>query len=87
MLIEGFSLGFVATISMVVAIFFLRFWRRTGDFLFLAFAISFAAEAVTRTIEAVKDIPATSYSWVYVERLLEYLFILAAILIKNRKAS
>ena len=87
MLLEGFSLGFVATISLVVALFFLRFWKRTGDWLFMAFAVAFAAEAVTRTIEAVKNIPATSYSWVYVERLLEYTVILVAILAKNRRAS
>ncbi len=59
MLIEGFSLGFLATASLVVAMFFLRFWRKTGDFLFMAFAIAFAAEAVTRTIMAMKDIPDT----------------------------
>ena len=86
MLIEGFSLGFLATASLVAAMFFLRFWRKTGDFLFIAFAIAFGAEAITRTIMAIKDIPDTGYSWVYVERLLEYLFILFAILSKNRRA-
>lgn len=86
MLIEGYSLGFVATASLVAALFFLRFWMRTRDFLFLAFAIAFGAEAVTRTIMALKNIPDTNYSWVFVERLLEYLFILFAILRKNRKA-
>lgn len=85
--IEGFSIGIVATLSLVAALFFLRFWRRTGDFLFMAFAIAFGAEAVTRTIMALRGIPDTGYSWVYVERLGEYLFILAAILVKNRKTS
>lgn len=85
--VEGFSIGIIATLSLVAAIFFLRFWKRTGDFLFMAFAIMFAAEAVTRTIMAVKGIPDTGYSWVYVERLLEYLFLLVAILMKNRRAS
>lgn len=87
MLIEGFSQGFVATASLVAAMFFLRFWTRTRDFLFMAFAIAFAAEAVTRTITVVKGIPSTDYSWVYVERLFEYLFILFAILRKNRTAA
>jgi uncharacterized membrane protein HdeD (DUF308 family) len=87
MRIEGFTLGFLATASLVAAMFFLRFWRKTHDFLFLAFAIAFAAEAITRTIMAMNDIPDTGYSWVYVERLLEYLFILFAILSKNRRAS
>lgn len=86
MLIDGFSLGFIATASLVAAMFFLRFWKRTGDFLFLAFAIAFGAEAITRTIMALKNIPDTNYSWVFVERLLEYLFILLAILRKNRRA-
>lgn len=86
MLIDGFSLGFIATASLVVAMFFLRFWMRTRDFVFLAFAISFGAEAVTRTIMALRDIPDTSYSWVFVERLCAYLFILFAVLRKNRKA-
>jgi hypothetical protein len=35
---------------------------------------------------ALKGIPDTGYSWIYVERLLEYLFILFAILSKNRRA-
>ena len=86
MLIDGFSLGFIATASLVAAMFFLRFWKRTGDFLFLAFAIAFGAEAITRTIMALKHISDTNYSWVFVERLLEYLFILLAILRKNRRA-
>lgn len=83
MLIEGFSLGFIATASLVAAMFFLRFWTKTRDFLFLAFAISFGAEAVTRTIMALKNIPDTGYSWVYMERLIEYLIVLVAILRKN----
>jgi uncharacterized membrane protein HdeD (DUF308 family) len=84
-MIEGFVLGILATASLVVAMFFLRFWKRTGDFLFMAFAIAFFADAVTRTIMAVKHIPSTGYSWVYVERLFEYLLILLAILSKNRR--
>lgn len=87
MLIEGFSQGFVATASLVAAMFFLRFWTRTRDFLFLAFAIAFAAEAATRTITVVRGIPSTNYSWVYVERLFEYLVVLFAILRKNRRAT
>jgi uncharacterized membrane protein HdeD (DUF308 family) len=87
MLIEGFSQGFIATASLVAAMFFLRFWTRTRDFLFMAFAVAFAAEAVTRMITVLKGIPDTNYSWVYLERLFEYLFILIAIVRKNRRAT
>ena len=85
--IEGFSIGIVATLSLVAALFFLRFWRRTGDFLFMAFAIAFGAEAVTRTIMALRGIPDTGYSLGVCGAACDYLFILAAILVKNRKTS
>lgn len=86
MLIDGFSLGFLATASLVVAMFFLRFWARTRDFLFLSFAIAFAFEAVARTAMLfMKDVNGGG-SWIYVVRLCTYLLILGAIMSKNRRA-
>ena len=34
-------LGAIAVTSLVIALFFLRFWKETGDRFFLFFAISF----------------------------------------------
>jgi uncharacterized membrane protein HdeD (DUF308 family) len=34
--------------SLTAAAFFFRFWRRTRDLLFLAFAVAFAIEGVNR---------------------------------------
>ena len=45
-------LGAVAMASFVAALFFIRFWRDTGDRLFLLFAIAFGADAITRSILA-----------------------------------
>jgi uncharacterized membrane protein HdeD (DUF308 family) len=85
MLIDGFSLGFLATASFVVAMFFLRFWVRTRDFLFLAFAIAFAFEAISRTAMVFMNHPDSS-SWIYIVRLCTYLLLMGAILRKNRRA-
>jgi uncharacterized membrane protein HdeD (DUF308 family) len=47
-LVEGFLIGVISTCSFLAGAFFLRFWRRTRDFLFLAFAIAFLIEGVNR---------------------------------------
>jgi hypothetical protein len=77
--------GAVATASLVVALFFLKFWRATRDRLFLFFALSFAIEGLNRLalyffVGPNEDAPAY-----YLLRLLAYGLILAAIIDKNRQ--
>ena len=48
MMIEGFLLGIIVTGSLIAAMFFLKFWKQTHDFLFLAFGVAFLVEAVNR---------------------------------------
>ena len=67
------------------ALFFLRFWRDTGDGLFLAFAIAFVLFAAAQLMLAVGAVPDELRSWVYLVRLAGFLIILAAILRKNRR--
>ncbi|HSU19490.1 MAG TPA: DUF5985 family protein [Acidobacteriaceae bacterium] len=86
MLIDGFALGFVATTSLVAAMFFLRFWVRTRDFLFMAFAIAFAFQAVASAYMVVVGNPNRVRSWIYAVYLATYLLLLFAILRKNRRA-
>jgi hypothetical protein len=86
MLFDGFTLGFVATASLVAALFFLRFWRRTGDLLFVAFALAFLCQALTCTANVFLANPNGVSSWFYIAQLSTYLLILAAILAKNRRA-
>ena len=85
MLFDGFMLGFVATTSLVAAMFFLRFWRRTRDFLFAAFSIAFFVQAVTSAASVFLSQPNGVRSWFYIGQLCTYLLILAAILRKNRR--
>jgi hypothetical protein len=45
---ELFMMGAIAMASAIVALFFLRFWRDTGDRLFAIFALSFLLLGITR---------------------------------------
>ena len=85
MLFDGFILGFVATCSLVAGMFFLRFWHRTRDFLFIAFAIVFLFQALTSTASVFMSQPNGVRSLFYLGQLCTYLLILAAILRKNRR--
>ena len=84
--------GAISMCNIIAALLFARFYRRTSDRLFLMFAIAFVvltADSITATIltkmtpapEASGDHPA-----LYVVRLLSFLFIIIAILDKNRKS-
>jgi hypothetical protein len=78
LLAGGISVG-----SLVIALFFLRFWRDTGDRFFLLFALSFAIEGVHRAVASF-DLSASEDSpFHYLLRLLAYLLILGAIADKN----
>ncbi len=82
-MIEGFLLGVIATASIIAGIFFLKFWRKTGDSFFLAFAASFFIEGLNRCGVLLLEKPNEGNPWVYVVRLLSFLLILVAILRKN----
>jgi hypothetical protein len=72
--IMGFSMA---------GLFFLRFWRRTGDRLFLIFCIAFWLLALNQLILALEAIPVEERSWVYLLRLVAFSLIIVAIVIKN----
>ncbi|MGH7905304.1 MAG: DUF5985 family protein, partial [Candidatus Binataceae bacterium] len=73
---------------LLAGLFFLRFWRRTGDTLFAIFAAAFWLFAVNQTVVAVLKISDEAKSFVYVLRLAAFLLIIVAIIAKNvREAS
>jgi hypothetical protein len=83
-MIEGFLLGVIVTASLTAGMFFLKFWRRTGDRLFLAFAVAFIIEGLNRIGFLFVERPNEGYPIIYAVRLLVFLLILAAIVWKNR---
>lgn len=82
-LVEGFLVGVISICSLLAGLFFLKFWRRTGDFLFLAFAIAFLVESVNRAAVLEVSHPNEGSPGIYLVRLAASLIILAAIVKKN----
>lgn len=81
---EAFTTGMIAMACGVAALFFLRFWKRTHDRLFLIFAIAFCVMGVTRITLMNLPKPDAYTGYAYGFRFATYLLILAAIFDKNR---
>jgi hypothetical protein len=72
------------TIGYVIAgLFFLRFWTRTRDGLFGAFALAFWLLALNQALVALAGIPREEHSWIYLLRLAAFTLIIIAIVRKN----
>jgi hypothetical protein len=82
----NFLSGAVAFGFIVCGLFFLRYWHRTHDNLFVAFALAFGLLAAGQTIIALANIPTEERGSIYLIRLVAFAVILAAIVSKNRKA-
>lgn len=82
---EEFLIGAIAMATAVVALFFLRFWRDTGDRLFAMFAIAFLLLAITRVGLATANEYTESQTHWYWARLAAFVLILLAIIDKNRR--
>ena len=77
-------LGAVIMGDVIAALFFVRFWKMTGDRFFLFFSASFLAIAVSRVVVD-ENIPPFGLETVgYFMRILSYLCIIGGILYKNR---
>jgi peptidoglycan/LPS O-acetylase OafA/YrhL len=72
------TLGF-----LVAALFLVRFWRRTADRLFLAFAVAFALLALNQALAQWLGAADERIAYTYLLRVLAFVLILAAIIDKN----
>jgi len=77
----GLTMGFV-----VGALFFLRFWRKTADRLFLAFAAAFFLLALNQTLALWLGAADERVGYTYLLRVLGFVLILSAIVDKNLTA-
>ncbi len=84
--LQTFLSGMVAMGFVVAGLFFLRFWKRTGDRLFVAFALAFWLLGSVQAILALSNIPVEERSPVYLLRLAAFAVIIVSITIKNRRA-
>lgn len=84
MAVNEFLLGGVAVGCAVVALFFLRYWRSSGDRFFLFLMLSFLIEAGNRVVMALRGSWSEDLPIHYLVRLVSYGLILVAIWDKNR---
>jgi hypothetical protein len=83
----NFLSGVIFAGSLTAALFFLRFWRQTGDRLFAMFSLAFTLIGVSRLILAVLEEGNEARTWVYLLRLATFLLIIVAVVDKNRVGS
>lgn len=83
--IAAYGAGLLTMGFLVVALFFLRFWRRSGDYLFASFAAAFLLMALNQVLPVLLNIPGDEQAGLYLLRLAAYGLIIAAILAKNVK--
>ena len=83
-MLDGFLLGVIVTASLTAAAYFLKFWRQTGDTLFLGFGAAFFIEGLNRSAFLLLDAPNEGNPGIDLIRLFSYLLILGAIVQKNR---
>jgi len=82
-IVIDFLSGAITLGFFVAAAFFLRFWRRTHDRLFLAFAAAFALLALNQTLAAFLGASDELTPYTYLLRVLGFALILYAIIDKN----
>lgn len=83
MTLLDFLSGAIAMGFLIGGLFFLRFWSRTRDGLFLSFAVAFWLLALGQTLLTLTGVPVEERSWIYLVRLAAFLLIIVAILRKN----
>jgi len=83
----GFLSGAVALSYVIAGVFFLRFWRKTRDSLFLTFALAFWLCAFNQTIVAALSSSDERTGYAYIVRVMGFGLILLGILRKNLAAS
>jgi hypothetical protein len=82
--VRAFVAGLLTMGYLVAALHFLRFWRRSGERLFLFFALAFGLLAAQRL--GLTLLAAIDSTWLYGARLLAFLLLLFGIVEKNRAA-
>jgi len=82
---DDILIGATAMACCTVGVFFIRYWRTTGDRFFLYFAASFWIQGLIRVHMGAADTDDEYRAAYYLIRLLAYVLILVAIWEKNRR--
>jgi hypothetical protein len=77
-------MGATAALSMVIGLFFMRFWHNTQDRFFLFLSASFLLQGIDRLLQHGDWQWPEDTAGQYSLRILAYILILAAVLYKNK---
>jgi hypothetical protein len=80
-----FVSGLITMGFVIASVFFVRFWARTRDGLFLTFAAAFCLLAANQALVALLEVPREELSWAYLLRVLAFAIIIAGVIRKNRQ--
>lgn len=86
-MLNDFLGGAIVMGFAVAALLFLKFWRRTREGLFLAFAGSFLLLALTQAMLTLGMFYTEERSWLYLVRLAAFLLIIFAFWWQNRRTT
>ena len=82
-LYAAFAAGLLTMGYLIASLFFLRFWRRTGDILFACFCIAFLLLAANQALPALLDLAGDDQAGIYLLRLAAFAMIIIAVFVKN----
>ena len=80
----AFLAGAVTMGFAIATLFFLRFWQRTRDRLFLAFSVAFLLLGLNQALVILANIPVEDRSPIYLLRLAAFAIIIWAVIQKTR---
>jgi hypothetical protein len=81
----AFVSGLITMGFLISGLFFVRYWVRTRDMLFAAFAAAFWLLGANQTLLALSNLPVEERSWIYLLRLAAFVIIMTAVAVKNRR--
>lgn len=84
-MLASFLAGMIVAGFALAGLFFLKFWKRTREELFLAFTAAFWLLGITQALLTFSDVPVEERTWLYLLRLTAFLLILGAIWRKNTR--
>jgi hypothetical protein len=75
--------GIITMGYLVAGLFFLKFWVRSSDVLFIIFAVAFWLLAASQILLVVLKVPREEQAWLYLLRFAAFALIVIAIIHKN----
>jgi len=84
--LSAFLSGAIVMGFWLAGLFFLRFWKRTRDELFLAFTLAFWLLGLAQALLTFSQVPVEERSRLFLLRLAAFILILSAIWRKNLRS-